>query len=466
MTDEFTLFVREDTTKKWSFPIDLINDFGCLPLSQNIEREANDQEWKEVLNNLSQNHVEQQKPHMDGEVMGALAYELKNINEFENPSVIKPSDYDTLGELFQAVIFWWIYRQRKEPSTIKSRIAISKRMARHSIFPLDFFDLNKNQVIFYLDYREHAEKAGVDAIRNEWKTVKTFTKAYGFGDEIKKWNYTPPKKPKPKVKIVPLPPTVHKLMHYKYSSDTYTNALFQYIMTHSFLIGWRMPSEIAIMKIDDVFLDDGYIIIHEPKNDGLPRQIFPEKEIMTMSTRKSLKNWIDKWRPKVENQYSNDFLYLQSSGKPFTKAYLRKQLSLQGKKVWKQYHPYISRTWSCIARLIRCKLESGIFDIYDVQDFHGHSDTRVTEGYTQFAKRYYKSAPYDWIKAVLKSNFYINKRIGEENGLNRKNGKKPTFRLETLREKDTDLWGFEPQLPAPKAGRISRLPYRPIIFYN
>jgi hypothetical protein len=28
---------------------------------------------------------------------------------------------------------------------------------------------------------------------------------------------------------------------------------------------------------------------------------------------------------------------------------------------------------------------------------------------------------------------------------------------------EADLWGFEPQYPAPKAGRISRLPHRPII---
>ena len=27
---------------------------------------------------------------------------------------------------------------------------------------------------------------------------------------------------------------------------------------------------------------------------------------------------------------------------------------------------------------------------------------------------------------------------------------------------ETSLWGFEPQYPAPKAGRISRLPHRPI----
>ena len=32
------------------------------------------------------------------------------------------------------------------------------------------------------------------------------------------------------------------------------------------------------------------------------------------------------------------------------------------------------------------------------------------------------------------------------------------FNTETIK---ADLWGFEPQYPAPKAGRISRLPHRP-----
>ena len=40
-----------------------------------------------------------------------------------------------------------------------------------------------------------------------------------------------------------------------------------------------------------------------------------------------MKNWIYHWRPKVENQYSGDALYLQPSGKPFTVRFLGKKLS-------------------------------------------------------------------------------------------------------------------------------------------
>ena len=38
-----------------------------------------------------------------------------------------------------------------------------------------------------------------------------------------------------------------------------------------------------------------------------------------------------------------------------------------------------------------------------------------------------------------------------------------TNRKEASLKEKTDLWGFEPQYPAPKAGRISRLPHRPIM---
>ena len=156
--------------------------------------------------------------------------------------------------------------------------------------------------------------------------------------------------PKPKVKIVPLPNTTYQLIQHKYSKNLYKNALIQYILVHGFTIGWR-PSEIIIQKVSDVFLDDGYIIITETKKNGQPRQIFPEKDLMTNLRRKSMKNWIEHWRPKVANQYSKDYLYIQPNGRPFTRAYLRKYLSQNVKPVWNYYHPYIMRHWCAIARL-------------------------------------------------------------------------------------------------------------------
>lgn len=382
--------------------------------SHNYETGGDRKEWKKFLEKIGKN-IEPLKPQMEWEEMGELGYEIKQKFEFEKPRIIDPTQYDNIDDLYKAVKRHWIRRLRNKEVTINKRIRRAKAMSKHLVFPIDFFDLNPDQVVAHLDYREEIENATPDSIRNDYKVVSTFARAYGI--EYEKWNYKPPRKPRPKVKIVPLPLTVHSIIHYKYSRDPYINSLYQYLMCHSFFIGMRMTSEIVSMKVTDVFLDDGYIIIHEAKKYGQKRQIFLEKEIMTMTNRKSLKNWMEKWRPRVENQYSHDYLYLQPSGKPFTKEYLRQKLSKLGKQVWIHYHPYISRDWCAIARLIKSKVDSGRFDIYEVRDWLGHEELKTTQGYTRYAQQYYKAAPFDWIKTVLKSNINLLNLYGEENGL-------------------------------------------------
>jgi len=236
-----------------------------------------------------------------------------------------------------------------------------------------------------------------------------------IGIDVNLWGYIPPSPPKPKVKIIPLPNTVYQMIQYKYSKNLYKNVLVQYILMHGFLIGWR-PSELVIQKASDVFLDDGYIIITESKKNGQPRQIFPEKEMMINPRRKSLKNWIDHWRPKVANQYSNDYLYLQPNGKPFTVDYLRKYINKQVKPVWNYYHPYVMRHWCAVARLIKSKVDTKKWDIWDVKEWLGHDKVGTTEDYVRFAKRYYRNEPYDWIKAILKFHTKTYD-VEQENGL-------------------------------------------------
>jgi len=127
-----------------------------------------------------------------------------------------------------------------------------------------------------------------------------------------------------------------------------------------------------------------------------------------MASRKSYENWIEKWRPKVANQYSGNYVYLQPSGKPFTESYLRKQLSIRGKLVWPHFHPNVCRDWCSIARLIQ-----NAYNIKETCDWMENSDMRVTEHYTRAAKRYYVMAHFDWIKSILKSPNHWR----EENGL-------------------------------------------------
>ncbi len=156
------------------------------------------------------------------------------------------------------------------------------------------------------------------------------------------------------------------------------------------------------MTVDNVRFSEGYVIITQPKLNNLDRIIIPEKPFFTSRRHKSPKNWIDYWRPKVENQYSGNHLYLKPNGKPFTVRYLGKKLSKHGKKVWKYFSPYDMRHWCAVARLIKTKVETGNFDVYTVRNFLGHETISSTQKYIRNAEQYYQQLPEDWISLVLK----------------------------------------------------------------
>jgi|WetSurMetagenome_2_1015567.scaffolds.fasta_scaffold499727_1 hypothetical protein len=172
----------------------------------------------------------------------------------------------------------------------------------------------------------------------------------------------------------------------------------------------RPEKEVIILDIDDLYLDepDNYTIrIVESKKRGNSRILRLESTIAVSQTRKSFKNWIDNWRPKVENQYSKDYLYLKPDGKPFTTDTLRQLLNRKAtpliQTVFPQYYNYCSRHFSAVSRLIRTKLEHKTYDEYEVRDWLGHTKIETTMGYIKDAKHYYLLAPYDWIHRVLKA---------------------------------------------------------------
>jgi hypothetical protein len=288
-------------------------------------------------------------------------------------------------------------------------------LANHPVFPINLLNLDPDQIDSCIHfnkqfYNKNTARNGLDAIRNQLKSVFMVAKAQGI--DYSKWNIRMPKRSKPKHKIVPLPKIVYELIHNKYSFDSYENALFQYLALHGFLIGPRISSEFSILRLNNVHIDEGYIHFYQPKvNDWRMSPL--ESEVMVMSNRKSYKNWIDKWRPKVENQYSKDFVYLRSNGKPFTEDSLRTSLNKKFKPIWSDFHPYCMRDWCTIAKLIRTKVENGNYDFFEVFDWFEHSDISVTQYYNRDTNRYYKIAPYDWIKAVLKSQ----KILREDNSL-------------------------------------------------
>ncbi len=324
---------------------------------------------------------------------------LKKVNRIDFPIILDPTKAS-----FDDVAIHAILRQRMKKTTVAKRITYARYMEKHHA-PVDFRHPTYENFIRHMDYREQIENAGFGALGHEWKTMRMFLRAYG----LSKWDYRPPSAPYYKVKVIPFPEQISEILRLTYSEDEYENALIQYILTHNFIIGWRIPSEPSIMKLSDVTIDDhdrGFIKITEPKKMNSTRIVTPV-EIMTNHRRKSFKNWIDSWRPKVANQYSKDFLYLKHDGTPFCKESLRMFLNRKASPIIQtvipKYHNYVARDFCAIARLIRTKIQTGSFDEFEVKEWLGHTKIQTTMCYIKDASHYYKLAPYDWINRVLKA---------------------------------------------------------------
>jgi len=177
-----------------------------------------DQEWKNVLEKLGQNYVEHPQPLVNGEVMGDLEY-VKTLNRFDCPIKLDPNTASFIDVGIHAVL-----RQRLQKSTVEKHLRYARFMENH-LCSVDFRNPSLENFIRHMDYREQIENAGPHALVHEWKTMKTFLKAYGMPI----WDYKPPSAPKSHKRILPFPDIVYKFFHYKYSKDDYETTLYQYL---------------------------------------------------------------------------------------------------------------------------------------------------------------------------------------------------------------------------------------------
>lgn len=148
---------------------------------------------------------------------------------------------------------------------------------------------------------------------------------------------------------MPFPTTVNKLYHAIYSDNKYENVLLQTIIFLGFNFGMRAPSEICNLNLDDIkiFNDGtGYLAIREVKKHNKKRKIYPySKTILCSPVFKTVKNYLNNWRYKVENGYSGNALFLQPNGKRITGSYLRKKITPVGKQICNDnsFHLYTMR---------------------------------------------------------------------------------------------------------------------------
>ena len=375
--------------------------------------------WQKVLANMRKPTFEQHIPLVVEERV-KQNYELKTQNNVEEPlddsGLIVPLHidralYETQEELFKAVVGWWVNLKQRSPKTVNGRMNYARVMSNHPVYPVNWLKFDRVQILnqlLYLQIYHYPEKAketgnpnyGVFQLSNLWKTVGTFAQAYGIN--IKNWGYSPPAGPEPQVKIVPRPATVNKLIHYKYPCDKYTRALLRTLLTLGFQTGVR-PEELITLKMNDIFFSEGYIFITEQKKKFRERQIWLEPPVMYSHQQNSLKNWVEIWRPQKATKNSGNYLFIKQDGTPFpSEDALRRFLSRYCKPVWPYFKPKIMRDWSAIGRLIRTKIETKKWDVWQVKNALGHAKVSTTEEYIRFAEDYYRHDCYDWLRAVLK----------------------------------------------------------------
>lgn len=361
------------------------------------------QEWNNIGQQIGYHHKEN-LISPNGKDMVKLAYELTQLNRLETPTILDPQTAS-----FEDIRNHARLRQRLAPKTTDNHLKYLRFMELHKC-PVNLREPSHENFLRHMDYREQIEHAGWGALKHENEAFRMYLRA--IGKNPAEYYYKPPQR-QPKETPIPYPDQVHQMIHQRYSNDRYIDALIRYIICHNHIIGWRPPSEPAIAKISDVDLDHETLLITSPKLHYTTRTI-SISEIANQHDIPSMRNWIDHWRPKVANQYSDDYLYLTPQGRPFTSDTLRRYLYVHAqrriKTIFPGYYNYTSRHWCAIARLIRTKLQTRHYDEYEVMEYLGHTKTDVTMTYIQRAKFYYEQTGFDWIKRVLTNP---QKRVGD-----------------------------------------------------
>lgn len=334
-------------------------------------------------------------------------YEMQKVNleiatRLKTPLKINPED-----ATLQDIELHARYYQFLSTSTIEKNIRYAKFMMNHPC-PLDLYHLEIEDFLQHMFYRLYTEipPASPHSIRHELKAVQMIQRALGQKVWQSRVDLKLPPIPRSHNRMIPFPDIVREFLHYPYSSNRYTRKLYQYMFTVGFLIGPRIPSEICNLKTDDiVFNPNGtaHLTITEQKKRNSKRTIIIPKTLASHWRYKSLKNWLDNWRPKAETKLSKNYLFIQpNSGKPFTTRHLGYKLSSMGKKVWPTFQPYDMRHWCAIARLIEQKVTNNNWDKLPVKNWLGHENDNTTDNYIKHALQYYSVAPFSWIKHVLR----------------------------------------------------------------
>lgn len=160
----------------------------------------------------------------------------------------------------------------------------------------------------------------------------------------------------------------------------YLATTYAYVYHLGFHTGIRPPSEIVALDLDDVDFSGRRLRVTEQKKDRTRLLEDVPPFVLTAPNAKSVKNYIDHHRPKVDTGDS-DALFLNSQGERFHARSLRKQLSRIGKTIWPDFRPYTMRRWFATQLLIATDL-----NVYVVAEKLGDKVATVEDHYLDRAR--------------------------------------------------------------------------------
>ncbi len=343
-----------------------------------------------------------------GMIPGVNVYELMLRNIESNPFRVNPQNYNSEEELLQAILGYAESFLNRSPTSLSHFSRYFRLMSKpDQPFPIHWFKPSYQQYLLHMNWyktnyynRETGE--GFYGLKHRKLTMDTVLMSYGYPRGF--FVYKLPPEPRSHDRDIPPPEIVYQMIRYNgYHKDKDVNKLFRYLFLFGFMVGPRPPIEITTMKLSDLHLEAGYIIVHEPKKYGSTRQVYLEESFLTGKTRMSLKNYVDHLRPKFTTQYSKDYLFIKYwDGKPLTRGYLHNKLAPLGKQIYPGFQLYSMRHWAATSMLIKSWLEKHPDPLRRTQKFLGHEKRDKTETYITQAEELFRRWPFNWRNWVLK----------------------------------------------------------------
>jgi len=264
------------------------------------------------------------------------------------------------------------------PSTAKNRVRYIRFLEEHDVVPVELRPPDEETWIEHVHYRREEEGVVGTALNQYRKALMSMLKFLG----VDEWGSLkqPYEELEPHGTLLP-EDVVPCFWLDELHEDSYLAAVYAHIFHFGFNTGVRPPSEIVALDVDDVDCDARRVTVTEVKKGGKQHDIEPvETFVLDGPNSKSLKNYLENWRPFVDDGESDAFL-LNSKRRRFNVRLLGHKLSELGKEVWPRFQPYTMRRWFATTFLI----DSG-FNVYTTADRIGDTVQTVEAKYLDKAK--------------------------------------------------------------------------------